>query len=213
VGGSVTGGIMLWRGGRSFWGIALLIGGILAMSPAFLLAAGILLNELKDAIPVTHMWDFSTRRSVSVLDPRKRQSVDGGLYDSTYTYQGTLRTTIRLPANRMLSGDAWIMYLQANQSQVTHLNWRPRPARTEHAYRECKRIMHGLSLNTDLLDDWHAKILRGEKASFSAETSDAGHAVRVSLRRTSNLDSAPLPPEQIEWMLQVEVDWKDGSLR
>jgi len=31
------------------------------------------------------------------LDPQKRRLVDGGPYDSEYTYQGTLRTTIRLP--------------------------------------------------------------------------------------------------------------------
>jgi hypothetical protein len=201
---------MLWRGGRSFGSIALLLGGILAMSPALLLAAGILFNELKDAIPVTHMWDFSASHSVSVLDPQKRRPVDIG-HDSEYTYQGTLRTTIRLPANRLLSGDAWIMYLQANKGQVTLLNWRTRPAPTHPTFQACKRIMRELKLNTDLLDDWHATILRGEKKSFSAETSDADPEVRVSLRWVSNLDNSPLPPEQIEWMLQVEVEWKDSG--
>jgi hypothetical protein len=211
LGVSVTGGVMLWRGGRSFWSIALLLGGILAMSPALLLAAGILLNELKEAIPVTHMWDFRASRSISVLDPRKRQPVDGGPYDSEYTYQGTLRTTIRLPVNRLLSGEAWILYLRANQGQVTNINWRTRGARTDPAFRECQRIMRELKMNTDLLDDWHAKIRRGEKESFSAETSDGDPAVQVSLRWISKLDDAALPPEQIEWVLQVDVEWKDGG--
>jgi hypothetical protein len=207
---SVTGSVMLFRGSRSFLSIAFLLGGILAMSPAVLLAAGILLEELKDAIPVTHMWDFSGSRSTSVLDPLKRQPVDGGAYDSTYTYQGTLRTTIRLPENRLLSGEAWIIYLQANKGQVTHLNWRTRRLRTEDAFRECKRILGELKLNPDSLDDWHGKILRREEAAIYTEASDAIHEVRVTLRRVSNLESEPLPPEQIEWMLQVEVDWKDG---
>ena len=210
LGASVTGAVLLWRGGRSFWRIALLLAGILVMSPALLLVAEILFIELKEAIPVTQMWDFSASRSVSVLDPQKRQPVDGRAYDSEYNYQGTLRTTIRLPENRLLSGEAWIMYLRANKGQVTLINWRTRGARTDHAFRGCKRIMHELKLNTDLLDAWHAKILRGERESFSAGTSDADPAVRVTLRWISNLDGAPLPPEQIEWMLQVEVEWKDG---
>jgi hypothetical protein len=211
LGVSVTGGVMVWRGGRSFWSMALLLGGILAMSPALLLVTGILLNELKEAIPVTQMWDFSASRSVSVLDPLKRRPVDGGPYTSEYTYQGTLCTTIRLPADRLLSGEAWIMYLRANKDQVTLINWRTRGARTNPAFHECKRIMRELKLNTDLLDDWHAKILRGEKESFSAGTSDADPDVRVSLRWISSLNDAPLPLEQIEWMLQVEVEWKDGE--
>ena len=210
LGASVTGAVLLWRGGRSFWRIDLLLGGILAMTPALLLVTGILFIELKEAIPITHMWDFSASRSVSVLDPQKRQAVDGGAYDSEYNYQGTLRTNIRLPENRLLSGEAWIMYLRANKGQVTLINWRTRGARTDDAFRGCKRIMQELKLNTELLDAWHAKIHRGERESFSAGTSDADPAIRVTLSWISNLDGAPQSPEQIEWMLQVEVEWKDG---
>ena len=95
LGASVTGGVQLWRRGRSFWRIALLLGGILAMSPALLLVAGILFMELKEAIPVTHMWDFSASRSVSILDPQKRQPVDGGA--SEYNYQGRFAPTSACP--------------------------------------------------------------------------------------------------------------------
>ena len=102
------------------------------------------------------------------------------------------------------------MYLRANKGQVTLINWRTRRVRTDHAFRECKRIMRELKLNTDLLDAWHAKILRGERESFSAGTSGADPAIRVTLSWISNLDGAPQPPGQIEWMLQVEVEWKDG---
>ena len=211
LGAFVTGGVMLWRGGRSFGRLALLLGGILAMSPALLLVAGILFIELKEAIPVTQMWDFSTSRNASVLDPQKRVTADGGSYDSEYTYQGTLLTTIRLPAKRLLSGEAWIVYLRASEGQVNLINWRTRGTLTDPAFRGCKRMMRELKMNTDLLDDWYTKILRGEKESFSAGTSDADPAVRVSLRWITKLDDAPLPPEQIEWVLQVDVEWKDGG--
>ena len=101
--------------------------------------------------------------------------------------------------------------MKANRGQVTFVNWRTRGSPTDAVYAECKRILSELRMNTDPLEEWRAKVLRSEKDSFRAETSEADPTVRVDIRSISRLDGVPVNPAEIEWALSVDVEWKEGG--
>ena len=204
---SATGGILLWRGGSSLGRITLLGSGLALMSPALWLGIQFALLWLRDEFPSNESWDFSASRSVAVLNPEKRQSVDRDDHDSEYTF-GSIRSTIRLPANRQWPGLASRAYIEAKAGQVISVNWNGRHRTIDDIFQEAKGILRGLRLPDAGLDSWYAKTRSGETNWFRTELQTEPH-IRVEIRRIPTGGDA-ISIERTPWYVSVDLSWKIG---
>jgi hypothetical protein len=202
---SATGGILLWRGGSSLGRITLLGSGLALMSPALWLSIQFALLWLRDEFPSNESWDFSASRSVAVLNPEKRQSVDRDDHDSEYTF-GSIRSIIRLPGNRQWPGLASRAYIEAKAGEVISVNWNGRHANTDQVFQEAKGILRDLRLADTGLDSWYAKARSGGTDWFSTELQGEPQ-IRVDIRRIPTGGDA-ISLEKTPWYVSVDLIWK-----
>lgn len=201
----VTGAVLLFRGGPSFWRVVLLLLGLASVSPALWFAFFI----LGEFIPRNESWDFSVNRSVSVLGAKVPRSVGLSDRDAEYSYQGNIRSTIKLPSGRQWSGAASLVVLEALGGQITGIDWQGEHANASQIYEQTKRILRDLKMTGHDLDSWYAKSRGKERIWFSFE-SETDLKIRVDIRGLSP-ELEERDPETRLWMVNVNVQWKNAG--
>jgi hypothetical protein len=200
----LTGGVLLFRGGPSTAKIVMMVLGALATSPALWFVFAM----LKEEIPRTVAWDFSASRSVAALDPKRRSAREGWRdQDANYVHQGNLRSTLRLPGDRLLRGSASRVYFEEKDGLVTVIQWWGQHEKTDAVYGQAKRILEEMKLTGHSLDAWYAKARGGDRSWFSFEL-EGEPTIRFDIRTYSGPGEEPAPAER-EWFVNVSVEWKE----
>jgi hypothetical protein len=203
---SISGALLMLRGGPSFWKVVLLVGGLAALSPALFLVAGFVYLELKESLPQNASWDFSNSRSVSMLDPKKRRSVDNmSDHDAEYSFQGNIRSNVRLPSGRQWSGRGYLVIVDAMGDQITAIDWQGQKNHADQIYQQAKQILQELRMTDPGLEEWYATVRRGEPASLRVEPGTQPR-IQVNIRPIPT-GGDRIPLEKREWYVNVYVDW------
>jgi hypothetical protein len=202
--------VLLFRSGPSIGRFLLLVTGLAALSPAVFLAIGFVYLSLKDSVPRTESWDFRTSRSVAGLDPKRRRSVGLTDHDTEYSFQGNIRSTVQLPGDRVLSGRAYLVIVEAMGDQITGIDWQGKRDRTAVVYQHAKQILRGLHLPDNTLDSWYTKVRGGQREWFRIESASEPR-IQVDIRAIPGEDDN-LPPEQRECYVNVYVAWSSVTV-
>lgn len=201
----VVSSVLLIRHGPSLTRLLSLGLGLVLQSPAIWFVWTFLAAET----PWTKSWDFSLNCSVSQLDRKAGRRVDTLDYDE-YSYQGNIRSSIKLPSNKQWSGSASLVVLEARLGEVTAIYWSSRRANAAGAYQQTKRILEQLGFTDHGLDSWYANARQGDPSYFSVETdADADPNIEVTVKSVGDAEEGK--PERIIWYVVVEVRWKDAD--
>jgi hypothetical protein len=206
IGMFLTGGALMFRGGPTTAKTVMMLLGALAMSPAVWLLFGL----VKAEIPQTLSWDFSTSRGIAPLDPKRRSERENWQdRDAEYGFQGNLRTTLQLPAGRIVKGNADRVLFVEKGGQVTTIVWTGQYEKTDAVYAQAKQILAEMKLTGHGLHEWYAKARGGDKGWFSHEL-ESEPKIAVDIRTYGRPGPEPTPADR-EWFVNVNVEWKEGT--
>jgi hypothetical protein len=202
---SITSVLLLFRKGPGAGRIALLVVGLLAMSPALLLLGGLAWVTWQEMRPRAMSFDFSAGRSVAGLDPKRRRTVDLPDSDAAYSFQGNVYSTVRLPGNRHWTGRAEILYVDAFREQAMVVDWKGKRDQPERIYAEARRILSELQFTGHALDSWYAGVRAGEWKEFRVE-SEPEPRIEVRVRGIPG-DPLETPIDKRVCFVNVRVAW------